>query len=1168
MTGQPPPIDPRDRRDLTDQTTALATHYSGWRPRPDGRPDAGQALIGIFARFAELVVQRVNRAPERNYLAFLNLIGTRPLPPLPARVPLTFSLAERSPADAVVPAGTQVAATPLEGEDDEVVFETDTPLVVSRARSRAVFVGDAETDRYADRTAQATGLRDESFDVFVGDRQVPHQLFIACDPVLTRPGSKDVTLVLTTPDATLLTSWPISWAYWNGTGWQPLSTTATVRDGAWRVTLPGLPQLPAHELNGISAGWLRAQLDLGLPLGRSGLAPESVAVGGRAPQDEVAGLFPFGETSQGRWFYLSADETIAAGGATARLTVVLARPGVAANPVRLVWSYKVGSEWRELGQSGSQAPQAGLDEAGLLDGTRALTRDGDIGFRIPRQWPRELFRGRYGRWLRVEVAEDGGSYSTLPRLASLTVGYVWDLPTLTGIDVQLDTPPNPVASPAAAGTSGPLDLSKDFFPFGEQPRFNDTFFLACPDSLAVPGATLVLDVTLTNAQDGGPVPRVRTAGNPKVAWEAWDGTGWRAVTLGAEDYAFTENATLRITLPPGFARTEVNGTEQYWLRIRLIGGDFGVAASYQEKPDGYYSRDQDGNYTKNPGGAYELVAATLAPPMIAEVSWTPGQGQAAPIPASACVTGNDFRSMTVLPPFKPFTPATDGDPALYLGFDQPFDTRPVMLYLQVEPPAPEEVAADRLADIDPVDRAELVWEYSGPAGWQPLAAIDETETLAGRGLVRFVGPADLVAGEHFGQSWCWLRLRWRRGMFPVAPRLRRVQPNTTWATQAGTVTGELLGSGTADPGQGFATAQTPVLAGQQLVVREEDAGSPETGETWVPWYAVTDFTLSGPLDRHYTVDPRTGEIRFGDGQAGLLAPRGQNNIRITYRTGGGAMGNRAAGTIVTLKSAVPYVDAVTNHERSQGGSPWEPAERLRVRGPKALRHRDRAVTAEDLEDIAFESAADVARVRAVLPSRFDPFDLWLDPADPKPGTGHTDADAGSVGVIVVPDSAEPRPAPGLGLLRQVQQYLRARCCSTAGLWVAGPEWVRVTVTATVVPLSPDAAELVRGRVRTVLDRYLHPLSGGPDGDGWAFGRKPHRSDLFAVAEAVEGVGHVRSLEVALVAESEELGDRLAAVLSRSLADAATQPPAPELSRWLSRALVYSGPHQITMTLRG
>ena len=296
MTGQPL-IDPRDRRQLAEQTTALAQQYTGWRPDLLV-PDAGQALIGVFARFAELVVARVNRAPERNYFAFLNLIGTQPAPPLPARVPLTFTLVERSPADAVIPAGIQVAALPLEGEEDEVVFETDLPLVATRAQLMAAFVGDTENDRYSDRTRQASTAEGDPFDPFVGDQPAPHQLLIACDPVLTSPGAKDVTLVLSTPHGTVLQSWPVSWAYWDGARWAPAASTATVRADTWQVALTGLPQLVPHQVNGISAGWVRAQLDMPLTPGESGLAPESVAVGGRVPQDEVAGLYPFGETSQ------------------------------------------------------------------------------------------------------------------------------------------------------------------------------------------------------------------------------------------------------------------------------------------------------------------------------------------------------------------------------------------------------------------------------------------------------------------------------------------------------------------------------------------------------------------------------------------------------------------------------------------------------------------------------------------------------------------------------------------------------------------------------------------------------------------------------------------------------------------------------------------------------
>ena len=95
------------------------------------------------------------------------------------------------------------------------------------------------------------------------------------------------------------------------------------------------------------------------------------------------------------------------------------------------------------------------------------------------------------------------------------------------------------------------------------------------------------------------------------------------------------------------------------------------------------------------------------------------------------------------------------------------------------------------------------------------------------------------------------------------------------------------------------------------------AGQPD--EIWVRWHAVPDFYDSGPRNRHYTADALTGEIRFGDGATGMIPPQGQNNIRITYRTGGGEEGNLDTGTIVELKSGVPYLDSRCHQLRAEAG---------------------------------------------------------------------------------------------------------------------------------------------------------------------------------------------------------------------------------------------------------
>ncbi|MGD9528297.1 baseplate J/gp47 family protein [Pseudonocardia sp.] len=1050
--AEPPLVDPRDRAALLAQTTALAQRYSAWRPGPV--PDPGSALIEIAARFAELVVDRINRAPARNYRAFLDLIGTAPLPAVPARVPLTFTLAEGGPAAAPVPAGTRVAGQPRPGDTREITFETEEPLVVTAARLTDVLVGDAENDTWSDRSA-ATG----PWPAFVGDRPAPHDLLVACEPLPAGQQTSDVVVTLTPVAGGPPTSeWPLTWAYWDGTGWSP--APARTDDGGWRAELADLPRLPPRPLAGITAGWLRARLDRALPRGRSGLAPDAVVVGGRPPQAEVAGVYPFGEAGESTWFYLSVDDAVAAGGGTVTLDVALRQPGAPADPadpVRLVWSAKVGGEWRELGREDSAGWGLSNDPGSpFADPTLALTGAGTVRFRAPQTWPRELFRGRLGRWIRVQ--RTGGRYADAPRLGAVGVGQSFEMPVLESVTIDVATTPVPQPPPAAFAGPVAVDLSADFRPFGATPAFGETFLLACPDQLARPGATLQLTVAMTNAREGGPVPRVHTAGNPRVAWEGWDGTGWRPAQVDDPAFAFTADATVRIVAPDGFAPGTVHGVRGYWLRVRLVDGDYGKPASYTKA-----------------GAGYVPVEATLAPPMVRSLTWTPADGSGSAAATAVVSVDHGGHRVHATMPASPFAPGREGDPALYLGFDRPFARRPVALYLQVQVPEPEEVAADRLAELDPHVRAHLTWEYSAPDGWRRLDAHDGTETLTRSGVVEFVGPADLVERECLGRRGHWLRLRWHDGQFPVVPRLCGVLPNTIWAVHSG----------------------TPDRAG-------------------------------------------------------------------------GADGNRPAGTVTALTSTVPYIDAVTNHEDARGGADPETMDRTAVRGPQVLRHGDRAVTAQDLEDLAAAASPEVARARAVPPARFDPLNLWLDDATSPPTPAHTEADAGRVGVVVVPHDAAPRPAPSLALLRRVEAYLARRCPVGVRPWVAGPEWVRVSVAATVVPSTPGQADEVAGRVRAALDRYLHHGTGGPAGTGWAFGATPHRSEVFAVVEAVPGVDHVPVLRIALLPESPGLGARLQSVLDRPLVPAdpgrPAEPPPADLRHWLARALVYSGGHEITVTL--
>jgi len=607
---------------------------------------------------------------------------------------------------------------------------------------------------------------------------------------------------------------------------------------------------------------------------------------------------------------------------------------------------------------------------------------------------------------------------------------------------------------------------------------------------------------------------------------------------------------------------------------------------------------------------------------------------------SACYAYNDFHynhGTQAVRSFAPFTPTADQSPTLYLGFDKPFPHRSIALYLQVESPQPGEITkATQNRNKPRTDSPRIIWEYYDSKGWVSLGVKDETKAFTQWGIIEFSGPTDFTPRNEFGQTLYWIRARWESGEFLVQPRLRRILTNTIWASQEITIKEELLGSSDGQPKQTYRTAQFPVLKGQRLEVRSpqvpsadelaalekslgknaltivrDDLGRVE--EVWVMWEKVRDFYGSSQTDRHYTIDHLTGLVQFGDGVQGMIPPQGRNNIRLAqYRTGGGKKGNLAENRIAQLKTTIPYVESVTNLEAAGGGAEQESLERVKERGPKWLRHRDRAVTWQDFEDLAYEATPDVARAKAIVP-QFDPFSLWQNkwlpvfdlsvnqpgeikveltdlpetsqlevklyspgkatPYAPnkesglitytvtqddlklqedlklgnnwtlaiaitnteeqeisvrvkitypsgspleeelrfKPKNDLSISKAGVVELIVVPHSTASQPVPSISLLDRVKTYIRDRCSPAIDLRITEPDWVEVSVATQIVPISMEVGDRVKAALENALLKFLHPLTGGRKGQGWAFGRRPHESDLYALLESLEGVDYVKSL---------------------------------------------------------
>lgn len=91
--------------------------------------DPGVTLIETFAYMVDQLLYRLNRVPDKNYAAFLDLLGVTLFPPTVARAEVDFWLSAPQPETVHLSAGTEVATARGEAEEP-VVFTTSEELPI------------------------------------------------------------------------------------------------------------------------------------------------------------------------------------------------------------------------------------------------------------------------------------------------------------------------------------------------------------------------------------------------------------------------------------------------------------------------------------------------------------------------------------------------------------------------------------------------------------------------------------------------------------------------------------------------------------------------------------------------------------------------------------------------------------------------------------------------------------------------------------------------------------------------------------------------------------------------------------------------------------------------------------------------------------------------------
>jgi len=333
----------------------------------------------------------------------------------------------------------------------------------------------------------------------------------------------------------------------------------------------------------------------------------------------------------------------------------------------------------------------------------------------------------------------------------------------------------------------------------------------------------------------------------------------------------------------------------------------------------------------------------------------------------------------------------------------------------------------------------------------------------------------------------WLRLRPAIDLDALAIAWAGI--NAAEVDQRQTTAGLVVGQGNGQPDQ-VLTLPSGGVEAETFTLQIEEAGL-----GYRRWRRIDDLALASVQEAVYALDAEAGTVHFGDGVRGRIPARGARFRVESMRVGGGDAGNLAPGSLTQVQlSPAPVAKLkVQQPLAATGGQNAETLEEAEKRIPALFRNRDRAVTADDYEQLAATTpGVHVGRVE-VLP-RFKPQERRPD----VPGV---------VSVMALPYRAgfdAPYPRVDRPFIETVFKRLSDRKPLGTELYVIGCEYVPLAISVGID--NPGGLEETNTAVKDALKRYLFCLPpGGPQNRGWPLGRTVKRRELEIVVSRVEGV---------------------------------------------------------------
>ena len=624
-----PNLDDRRYRDIVNEAIGLIPKYCpDWTNHNPADP--GITLIELFAWMTEMIIYRLNRVTDKNFLAFLNLVGIRMRPPQPAEALVTFSLVEKG-EDQIIPMGTQVATIRM-GDEDPMVFETVSELAVLPTKLLRCYSRDDEdfTDNEAYITTERTNVdRLSGFDVFRGRRRIDRMLYLGDERFESVQEGTVLALQLldVRRDLARLVDL-VEWEYWNGRRWREIHPSPFELERGV-VAFAGLEGIEATDVDGKlpELPWIRARLvevpnnpeetEIDVITARievlgDGVKPthlySNVEANTYLALDTSRSFYPFDrQPAIETTLYLCHDELLKKEESHVRIDMVLAdakvvEPPGASDDLAIEWEYWNGKRWQLMGRCMPAGVDEALEAIEFTDTTKAFTQSGHVSFRRPKgmkqtevgaveaYWVRaRISSGDFGQQGRYELEGDTWVWKherplKPPALKELTIKFVEDDKPLQRVFTYNDFQYSEETS--LASTEG--KRLQVFQPITDE---NPALYLGFhgDDTGPFPNRPVGIHFELVEEYDDARDPEYEEylaakaaelgtefTKEQRVVWEYSDGKKWVPLPVTDHTQSFTHSGMLEFIGPKKFAWRRVKrfGDELFWLRARLEMGGY------------------------------------------------------------------------------------------------------------------------------------------------------------------------------------------------------------------------------------------------------------------------------------------------------------------------------------------------------------------------------------------------------------------------------------------------------------------------------------------------------------------------------------------------------------------------------------------------------------------